>query len=48
MNKVVSLMTPPESWFQKVDRDGDGRIDSTELAAHLKKYSIRCTKDFFS
>jgi Ca2+-binding EF-hand superfamily protein len=48
MNTAVSLMKPPESWFQKVDRDGDGMIDSIELAAHLKKYSIRCSMDFFN
>jgi len=46
-NPVVDILKPPESWFQKVDRDGDGQINSLELAAHLRKYSVRCSKDFF-
>ncbi len=46
-NPVVDMLKPPESWFEKVDRDSDGRIDCIELAAHLKKYSVRCSNDFF-
>jgi hypothetical protein len=38
---IITKRLPPTD-------DGDGMIVSIELAAYLKKYSIRCSMDFFN